>query len=227
MIGGLLVALAVGSWYGAQTYFFTIDDVSIVEQVGVQPKVVPVKELRQLADGLKGDSLWLLSEQSLRTVWLERFPTIERITVEKRYPGTLVISYVPRVAFCQLVAPNGTYLVDRDGFIFAKSSHPTLPKLATNEILAGVGKQTSARGVKLGLNLVDGLRNAEPRVVDVLLRGNQLDITLTGDPKIYISDTRSAGPSLLEIKALLFKFKQENRYPKELDLRFERPLIRY
>ena len=228
ILGVVLIGVLVAGWQLAQTRLFKIESVQVIQLVGVKPAVVPNDQLQRLASGVQGESLLLLSEKELIDDWLTRMPTLESIYVEKEFPDKLIIQYVPRVAFSQLVSPSSAYLVDRDGYLFAKNEPVDyLPKVMTDQEDVAVGKKTSAKGVRLAQQLIEGLRNTSPRLVNVLLRNGVLEVAMTGDPRLLISESRSARPTLLELETLFAKFAQEEKFPKEVDMRYDRPVLRY
>lgn len=225
--GFLLVAIIIFVWWAMSTKFLTIKRVVIVDQVHVTPQVVPLEQLGQSADKWRGKWLWA-DTKKLQSTMLKQFPALASASVSTRFPDTLELRFLPRVALCQLITPTGIYLVDRTGIIFARLDKPTgvLPTLqaATRPV---VGKQVSATGVTLGLAIVSAIRNTEPSLQQVSLHDGQLDIKLAGPPLIYIDDNRQPDDVIPELLALLRRFAADNRYPIEVDMRFDRPVLRY
>lgn len=228
VVGILLIVLLVVGWQLLQTRMFRVEVVKVVQLVQSKPHVVPNDQLQKLASGIRGESLLLMNEQEIAEDWLHRMPALEKMFIKKIYPNQLVIEYVPRVAFSQLVAPSSGYLVDREGYIFAKHTPVDyLPKVFTDQNNVKVGESTSAKGLRLAQNLIVGLRNTNPRLVSILFHESWLELTMTGDPRIFISGDKAALPTLKEISVLFNKFATDEKYPKEIDMRYDRPVLRY
>ena len=228
IVGLALIGALVLGWQLIQSRLFKVESVQVVQLVGVKPAVVPNDQLQRLANGMQGESLLLLNDKKLTDDWLTRMPTLESMYIQKEYPNKLIIQYVPRVAYSQLVSPSSAFLVDRKGYIFAKNDPVDyLPKVMIDQEDIAVGQNTSAKGVRLAQQLVEGLRNTNPRLVNVLLRNGVLEVSMTGDPRLLISESRSAKPTLLELETLFSKFAQEEKFPKEVDMRYDRPVLRY
>lgn len=228
LLGIIAVLILVGAgWQYAHDSYFAIDGVEIVKEVAVTPDVVPADQLNRLAATLQGTSLLSLDVARLEQEWSDRFPSIERIIIRKNYPDLVEVRYIPRLAYSQLVSPEKNYLVDRSGFIFAESAYDKVPMLLTDQLEIEVGEQTSSEGLRLGLKLVESLRNANPKLKDIVLKDDQLEVNLAKEPRILIASDRPAEPTIEEIEALLSTFAEEDSYPKEVDLRFARPVLRY
>lgn len=228
LIGIVTIGILVAILQYTLTQVFKIEKVQVELLVESKPFVAPVEQMNKLAANLKGDSLILLNEQDIMHDWQTRMPSLEKVYVHKELPNTVIIEYVPRVAYSQLVSPQDTFLVDREGYIFAKTEQVDyLPKVLTDQEDIAIGTTTSAKGVRLSQHLIEGLRNTNPRLKSILLRDGVLEITMTGDPKLLISDDKAALPTLREINAIFSKFAADEKYAKEVDMRFDRPVLRY
>jgi hypothetical protein len=159
---------------------------------------------------------------------LKRYPSLSTVSIQRHWPDGLELTFLPRVPLCQLVTPSGVYLVDRGGMVFARLPQPvnTLPSLRASSQPA-VGQPVSTMGVRLGLQLVTGLRSIQPMVTGVNLHDDQLDIQLSGPPLLLVDAHASSEEVLLQIQVMLAKFASENRYPVQVDMRYDRPVLKY
>jgi hypothetical protein len=89
-----------------------------------------------------------------------------------------------------------------------------------------LGKRVSASGVELGLAIVSSLRSSTPALERVSLHDGQLDITLSGPPLIMIKDSKHPAEVIPQLQALLAKFAADHQYPAQVDMRFDRPVLR-
>src|SRR5690606_30747768 len=198
-----------------------------IETIGVQPDVVPRDQMSKLAKLIEGTSLLTLDVERMDKEWREKLTSVTVFEIINKYPQTLEVRYTPRAAYSQLASPDGVFLADRNGYIFAEASSTALPKLTTDASVSEVGKTASAEGIMLGMYLIKGLRNTTPRLQSIVLEEGQLEVKLASSTLILINEERDAVPTTEQIQTLLAKFEQDKKYPKEIDMRFDRPVLRY
>lgn len=207
--------------------FLTIKEVVVVQQVRSQPDVMPMGSIDQKAVGWRGRWLWT-DTSAMQQEILQEFPAVSKAEVSVEFPDRLTVALLPRVAICQLVTPDGVFLVDKSGLVFGQVGEPVsfLPTLQTDS-KPEVGKTISTSGLRLALALVTTIRGADRSISQVTMHDGQLDVLLNGPPRILLADQRSPEKSVEEIGALLASFAQQQRYPVEIDMRFDRPVLRY
>lgn len=223
---GIFIIIFSLSW-AVKDRIFTVKRVEIVQQVAVSPDVMPMTDIQNYANRQAGTWLWL-KRQGFAAGLLKKYPSVRQAEVVVHFPDTLEIDLLPRVALCQLVTPSGTFLADRSGFVFARLSQAAqkLPQIKTNK-QPEIGSTVSSQGLTLSLSLITGLRANQPPLQGIDLHDGQLDVRLDGPPLIMVSEDAQADVVLAQIKALMDKFNNEHRFPQQLDMRFERPVIRY
>lgn len=221
-----VLVLSVIMWL-VSSKFMTVKKVTVVDQVRVLPDVVSVNAITNETKTWQGRWLWTNTHKLEQTI-LTRYPTVASVEVSSHFPDQLMVTVLPRIPLCQLVTPDGSYLVDRHGFIFARLTQPVdyLPMLQASA-KPKVGTTVSTVGLGLGLALISNLRSAQPSLQQVSLHDQQLDVVLDGPPLIMVADSRPSQQVISEINALLKTFAQEQKYPKTVDMRFDRPVLTY
>jgi hypothetical protein len=186
-----------------------------------------MNDIQTYASRQIGTWLWL-DRQGFDKSLLSKYPALRQADSAIQLPDKLSIAVLPRVPLCQLVTPSGIYVVDREGFVFARlqSIDSKLPQIKANK-QPSIGSSISSQGLTLGLRLITGLRSNQPALQGIDLHDGQLDVRLAGPPLIMVSDDVQAEVVLAQIKALMDKFNNEHHFPQQLDMRFERPVIRY
>lgn len=207
--------------------FFTLKQIVVVQQVRSQPDVMPLGSIDQKVVAWRGRWLWSDTHAMEEEIQTE-FPAVSKAEVHIEFPDRLTVGVLPRVAVCQLVTPDGTFLVDRTGFVFGQIAKPAefLPTLQIDS-KPEVGKAISAAGLRLGLAFVTGLRSSSPSLTAVVIHDGRLDVSLSGPPRIIISEDRSPDLAVEQLQAMLLTFARQQKYPIEVDMRFERPVLRY
>ncbi len=69
-----------------------------------------------------GSQSLFLSFGSLEEKILSHFPTIEKVSLRRRLPHTLIITLTERKPILQARLADSTFLIDKNGFVFQKNS---------------------------------------------------------------------------------------------------------
>jgi hypothetical protein len=222
-----VLIVLVGSWWLIHDRFLTIKHVDVIQQVEVQPKVVPMAAIQKSLESQQGKWLWL-NTTSLSQRMLQQFPSLASVQIISHFPDKLEVDLLPRVPLCQLITPSGVFLVDRQGFIFARldtmADHLLQLKISSQP---EIGKRLSTNGLKLGLVLITTLRTTSPALQQINLHDGQLDVQFEGRLLVMVADTQKSEVVLPQLLALLHDFVTQNKLPVEVDMRYDRPVLRY
>jgi hypothetical protein len=227
----VLALLVVGSVLFYQK-FFAISAITIDQVVMVKPSIVPVANLKKAAQYPIGSSLVTFDVQKYKDKLLQQFPSLSAIRVQKVYPRTLTMTWEQRIPVCILITPSGSYLVDRQGLLFAQAPQDMqgirLPSLTAQETKAHkLGEKVSIQGVVLGVYLAKNLHTTTPQLEQMVLHDGQLDVHFSSPPLVYINDSKSPEVAVKTLQVLFETFGKDNRYPNIVDLRYDRPVLRY
>jgi hypothetical protein len=225
----LLIGIGFGVRAFIQAHVFMVKHVTISDVVPIRPNVVPVVDLTRQADKMMHQSMLFLSEDYQSTALPKRYPMLHDVTIKRQFPDTVLVDYQQRLPTCRVVTSEGVFLVDHDGLLFAKIDPALVTPLPTVTVEVGkthaVGQIVSARGLLLALNLVENLRG--PAFQQLSLHDGQLDVHFAQPPLVMISDDKDPKMVVAQLRTLLATFVQDKKTPSEVDMRFDRPVLRY
>jgi len=177
--GVIVVALILGT--GALA---GLSPLASVREIGVVGAERTAPELIRVASGLKEKPPLIRLDVGQITARVERLPWVRRVTVERQWPRTVVLSIEERVpaavAPCQASSEAGC-LVDETGRVLAaapEDARSPLPRLSGVPAAGAPGSQLPdvARGaLAVASNLPSALR---PLVVGVRGEGNEVSLDL-------------------------------------------------
>jgi hypothetical protein len=223
----VVVVVAGGVWWAIDQRFLTVKQVAVVTLVRVEPDVVNETTITQAANRWRGRWLWVDTTE-LRQRIKEVQPAVDRVEVSVSWPDQLRVELLPRVPLCQIVTTDGTYLIDRDGVVFASLDQPAanVPRLQA-ETKPQLGKTVSASGAVLGLAVISSLRGVEPGLKEARLADGQLTFSMQNNMTVIMPDSGQANKLIPEMKVLWQRFEEDKKFPKQLDMRFERPVMKW
>lgn len=218
----IAVALFVG-WLVA--YQFTL----------VKTVVVEGKEKTPLVglDALKRKNLVLLTQRQLSDIVSEQNPTIKSVTMTKVYPDMVVISPLWHTPHAYIPTESGYLIVAGDGRVLQK----------TREIPAGLvrvtyyqklnydvyqsGQIVDYTDIKAGLSALKAARDLGLTVLSVGIEGSNM-IRLQLDDKILLfSAQKSMQLQAYQLEQLVRQFALEGKDYETIDIRFEKPVVRF
>lgn len=207
--------------------WLTVKIIEVNQQVTAQPTITTADQVKAQMGPYQQHSLVLLDDMKIINQLKNNFADIEQIRVTKKYPNSLIIDYIPHVPLAQLRSPKSTFLVNRQGIIFAKAASDNLPQIITSDPNIAVGQNISAQGLKLSLDLIKSLRQTKPAIKSITLENHQLNIALEANPQILVGQQQNSDQMTKIIQDLLYQFEQQQKTPRVVDLRFDRPVLQY
>lgn len=186
-------------------------------------------ELLGEIDRLRGRNLLFFSTKRLQKEILTRNIWLQEVVLEKIFPDTLVIITRNRVPVLQIESDGYYYLVDENGLIFSSSKiEQTLPRLSALFSSLVVGRVLEPeivntlfpllRELHVGGLLVTSIDYHSPGDVRLLLPSGVVIISST-------SHFRPAEASSLQM--IMRSFRIEGKFPRTIDLRFDKPVVTF
>jgi hypothetical protein len=173
-------------------------------------------------------TLLLFPAERLRAQLLAANPILADIQFQKKYPHTLIIVPTLRSAVARLTAVSREVLVDANGIVLsdADSSSSNLPRLIVAIPVVRIGEIISDHRVTASIAFITGMQDILPihsvSVEDdgsLRAKGDKLDILFPQD---------GATPTLLAtLQTLLSGFRIKGTLPTFIDLRFNKPIIKF
>ena len=204
--------------YGCIIWMFTIKTIVVIgDTIRVQVDETKVPK-----------TLLLFPSARLRTEFLRQNPILADIQFQKKYPHTLVIVPTLRTPVVRLSLTVRDVLLDESGVVLtdADSRSPPLPRLLIPVPAVRIGETIRDRRVLAALAFITGIQHmVTVQTVSVederslRAKSDMLDILFPQDGDI--------GSILATLQTLLTGFRIKGTLPAVIDLRFNKPIIKF
>lgn len=149
--------------------------------------------------------------------------------VTKVFPDTLIIRILLRDAVAEVVSGENHFLVDKGGFIFAKSpSNVTLPQLKlTEDQTVGIAQSLNSALVQNAIGVVSELEKKNLFKIKsfTLSKDQSIEVLAENDLTVYFKSNATILWQVQSLEAILQKTKLEKGKLVKVDFRFERPIV--
>lgn len=214
----LLFVLFLGAlyWFGIRA--FTIKNIVVIGrniQVQVNESKLP-------------KTLLLFPSGTIREQLLAANPILEDIQFQKKYPHTLVIVPTLRSPAFRLTAGAREVLVDGNGLVLADSdaSSPNLPRLIFPISTVRIGEKITDQRVGAAIAFIRGTREIVP-ITSVSVEDEQSLRAKSDKLDILFPQDGAIDPLLATLQTLLSGFRIKGALPTFIDLRFNKPIIKF
>jgi len=206
-----------------------------------------------IEDQVKGKSIFFLNQKALKEKILKEFLSISDISFEKDFPNKLYVETFPREPVAALkfvkeaslsgrVASDSAriatssafdqqfFLVDKEGLVFVKvSTFSGLPLFYLfDEKFPGLGENIGQKRIQTALEVAQLLKEARIEIKEVFLTSfGTIEMSLKEGPRVLFSSQKSPVAQVTSLQLILSSSRMEGEIPKTIDLRFERPVVRY
>ncbi len=215
---GILFALFVGIVYWLGIRAFTIKNIVVVGnniQVLVDETRLP-------------KTLLLFPSVRLRMELLADNPILADIQFQKKYPHTLMIVPTLRTAVGRLTLVSREVLLDESGIVLsdADSTSPPLPHLIVPILSVRIGETISDPRVVAALAFITGIRDILP--VSAISVEDERSLRAKNDTVDILFPQDGSIPAILAtLQTLLSGFRIKGTLPTLIDLRFNKPIIKF
>ncbi len=215
---GLLVCLFSGMVYWLCSWLFTIKNIVVVGtniQVAVDEARLP-------------KSLLLFPTAKFRAELLADNPTLADIQFQKKYPHTLVIIPTLRTAVVRLSLIAREVLLDGAGIVLsdADASSPVLPHIVVPLATARIGETIRDPRILAGISFITGIQNILP--IQTIIVEDDLSLRAKSDTlDIVFPQDAPMSVTLATLQTLLSGFRIKGILPTFIDLRFNKPIIKF
>lgn len=179
---------------------------------------------------LLGKNIISLSPQKTEALIKEELPGIDQVKLEKKLPDKLIVHLVKRKPIAVIEANGEYYQVDYQGVILAKLDQPTdLPLIVSGEFSVTVdNRQFKSDLVLSSLDFLYQLliSNIEARRIEIT-DSRELTVFLKTGPKVLISLNKNIKEQVDSLQLILERAKIEGKQIELIDLRFDKPIIKY
>jgi len=198
-------------------------------------RIFTIRNIEVSGDGIQVEvnkntfpkNLLFFPADTLTAQILKNYPLVASVTLKKKYPGTLVITAIPRKPFAASGIGREMYLLDKEGVVL--EHYPT----------------------KTGLPLIHiqvpptqpGATISDPAITAALafLRGSAPFITISDIMKVDSASLRAQSESMSIVFAqqsdipifartlqmMMSGFRIKGKLPATIDLRFDKPVVTF
>lgn len=217
-----------------------------VSSVSCLPMPEPVAQTttadwcRAVKEVVLGKNIFLINANSLEASLQDRFPPLNRLTLKRRWPAGLEVSFssrVPLIAFnnenpesTSSGSPRSYFFVDETGLVFAKTAEVSgILKINYPGYSAlKVGDRLEKGFLLFVIDLLKEFRrlgfNAEAAQ---WLEQSTFVVQLKGGPAVYLSADKDARTQARILQLVAEKYRIEGKVLQRVDLRFKDPVVEY
>lgn len=210
-----MILSAIGLFY-AQSKLFEIQKVEVIGS-GVTIQLDEEKIAKNLLFFPSGKvRAMLMAENSL----------LADVRFIKKYPHTLLIEPVVRTPIARLVTQSQIVLVDSVGIVVPGDPQQTLPVLTFDVGMVHEGQKLSDPRVLQSLRFVETMQ--DPWAIDTVTTQDGTTLIAVYDKSDILFTQDAPIPTLTStLQTLLTGFRIKGSLPKIIDLRFDKPIVRF
>ena len=196
-----VAALAAAAWTVSRSSILDLDSVRVQGVDG------PAAELiRDIAGVAEGVALIDVDTDGVE-LRLERLPWVKQADVQRKWPGTLVVTVVERTAVAVVPSGTGLALLDEDGVVMARESLPTASTVAGLPVIA-VPLSVAIGDVHLdagpGLAVVQALTvDLAPWVEAIMVGDGRVGLDLVGGARVSMGPAVRLDDKVTALRAIL------------------------
>jgi len=201
----------IGQW------LFTIQTIEIVSNT----------VMLQIDEKRISRNLLFFPSENMRQEILADNPLLADIRFEKRFPHTLRVVPILRTPLARLISDGRTVLVSSEGIVLADGdSGMMLPTIILSLPFLRVGEDIEDARVTLALAAISTFPADIPIETMIYQEGSYF---LARSPKlnIFIPQDRDISTTLATLQTLMAGFRIKGTLPAVVDLRFDKPIVKF
>ncbi len=173
-------------------------------------------------------TLLLFPSAKIRAQLLADNPILADIQFQKKYPHTLVIVPTLRAAVVRLILTGREVLLDESAVVLADadSQSPPLPSIIVPLAAVRIGETIRDSRVTAGISFITGMQNIVP-IQTVSVEDEQSLRAKSNSLDILFSQDGDMSSTLATLQTLLSGFRIKGTLPTYIDLRFNKPIIKF
>jgi len=197
-----------------------------IEIIGLKKSIFGLNEIQ-------GENLLFISEKKTKKNLEEKNPFIKEIFFKKKFPSTLILEVAFYQPIAQLIVKDGFYDLAENGKIISKSreENKNLTKLNFYQKLNyqsyNIGEKLFFKEIIDGLYFLKSFADINMKVDNLDINGTNMLVFNLIDKKIIFSSEKEKKLQVFQMKEIIRRFKVEGKQYREVDLRFDKPIIRF
>jgi hypothetical protein len=229
-----LTSLAVFLFLVGLLIYFLTGDYFKIAYINCTKKDLPCsdKEKSFFLDFI-GENIFLLDSNNETESIKKNYPKIESLEVRKELPNKVYITIKEREAFAAVTFDQKYwYLIDRSGYILEKKE--TYPKSKPKIILKNShssfkpDQELNQDGLSAGLFILELIKDNFLLFDRLVVDSNErITLFLSEGVVATLSAQKEVAPQVDSLQFILRQSKIEGDLPSFIDLRFNKPVVRY
>ncbi len=205
-------------------YYFSISQIEIISSTRLSG-------IRGL-ENIKNNNLLLLSNNKIKTIILNSNPQFKTVKVEKDYPNKIKLMIETDNPLIALKVNQGYLLLDINGKVIAKNKeNPVgLPKLSYYQQLdyesSNPGDKIDLKDILTALHFVKKISDLGLNAISVDINGLDMIRLNLKDKTIIFTTKKDINIQDYQLETILREFKIQGTDFADLDLRFDKPVIK-
>ncbi len=248
-LSGFFILLIISAYLFIRSDFFVIRNLIIkLDKI----ECASESSIKEVA-GILGQNFFFLNSLEIKKKFDQKFICIKNINFIKHFPDAIELQISGRIPIALLIntieATNSytledfistssssltvgvssnlaSLVVDEEGVIFSDDTGKNLPRIFFEGEKLEKGKKLSGGGVKKSIQILNKMTQLGTEVNDAKIYSQGL-LLISGKPKIVFSLDGSIDVQLASLQLILDKAKIENEIVEFLDLRFDKPIVKY
>lgn len=180
-----------------------------------------------------GKSLLLLSGAELEKKLKSKNPFLKNVSAVKKYPSTLILTADYYSAEVELNVGTGYFLISEDGRILAKNKKSRGDKTIVNFYQKlnyysyNSGDYLDINDINESIYYVRLLENLGIKVDNLDIKDRDMLLCNIGSKEIIFTTSKSREQQSYELTQIIKQFKITGTDYRTIDLRFEKPIIKF
>lgn len=235
--------------------FIYRSDIFTVKTINIQMENIACTDDKQIKNALnlEGENFFLIKSQRLEDILKKKFICINEVSLSRQVPDKINLSVSGRVPSAILInvrqeesspssgvqmeniatpsaqnfATGDKFVVDKEGVIFAKNLiNISVPAFYIYDEEISVGAKFKSDRIIKSLEVINRLRQFGMEIEGVSIPGNKA-LIVHSLPKIILKLSDNIDVQLASLQLILEKAKIESNDLEFIDLRFDKPVVRF
>ncbi|PIP14964.1 hypothetical protein COY88_00430 [Candidatus Roizmanbacteria bacterium CG_4_10_14_0_8_um_filter_35_28] len=206
--------------------YFRVKKIEIISQ-DKKPLITGV-------DNWKNMNLFLIKEEEINKQLVAKNSFLKSVQIIKKYPSTLILVPQYYQPIAQVKINSGFFYLGEDGRILAKSKdekkidYPVInyyQKL--NYYSYSTGDWLELADIRLALQVIKLVTDLQLDLVSIDINGDDMILCNLSEKKIFFTTKKDIKQQEYQLTKIIKQFKVKGEQFKAVDLRFEKPVIKF
>ncbi|KKR34450.1 MAG: hypothetical protein UT63_C0001G0017 [Candidatus Gottesmanbacteria bacterium GW2011_GWC2_39_8] len=198
-----------------------------IKEIIINGDIQNIRGIESLAD----KNIFFLNKAREEEILEDRNFQVSKITIEKKYPHTILLKIEKRQQVLQIETAGNFYSLDINGVVLGKSSTKfDLPVLIlTEEKKLKIGEKADIAEISYITKTISRLKEGSFAVGMISIEdgGQTMKIVLADETIIYSSPSRDAHKLVSSLQIITSRFRIEGKIINTIDFRYDKPIVTF